>query len=86
MLPANFPCLRPQILLLTLPRSQILSMHRKQTTNVVLPSLQQLETEKDQVAMQRILGDEDEEKDEEAAASPSPAAATPSADDAVSAE
>jgi hypothetical protein len=61
-------------------------MHRKQTTNVVLPSLQQLETEKDQVAMQRILGDEDEEKDEEVAAAPSPAAATPSADDAVSAE
>jgi len=58
-------------------------MHRKQTTNVVLPSLQQLETEKDQVAMQRILGDEDEE---EVAAAPSPAAATPSADDAVSAE
>lgn len=61
-------------------------MHQKQTKSVVLPSLQQLETEKDQAAMKRILGDEEEEKDEETSALPAPAADTPPADDATPAE
>lgn len=60
-------------------------MHRKNQPKV-LPSLQQLETEKDPEALQRILGDEEEEKEEEPSAPSAPveaaAATAPAADHA----
>lgn len=59
--------------------TQILSMHKQQRKSIVLPSLQQIETEKDQAAMKRILGaEEEEEKDEEPPSTAPVAPAEPS--------